>query len=293
LNDRILLITIIVNWSITVDSLLPPSSHTFVSDVWHTTSWLDHCICPRNVFPLIDDCWIIYDSFNSDHLPLAFSINLLKNSGSTQLSDDNLTTCTNRLPLAQFSKYQWKKMAQYHSFIAKYLNDIDLSSFDSVSCSDANCTNQAHLAVLYSHVTSCLCSATTDCFGQSKADKFSKKCIPGWNDFVLDAKLASTDAYTLWCMWNKPKHGPIFDIMQQSRARYKSAIRYCRRHENQIHANMTARSLSQKNYSTFWKSVSNSVKPHTAFPNNIGSAAGHTAIGQLWFNNYNDLFNSV
>jgi len=71
------------------------------------------------------------------------------------------------------------------------------------------------------------------------------------------------------------------------------AIRFCHRHENQIRADLMARSLAQKKYSSFWKSVSNSVTPRTAFPNMIGSATGHNAIGQLWFNHYNDLFNSV
>ena len=82
-------------------------------------------------------------------------------------------------------------MAEYHSFISKYLNDIDLSSFDCVSCCGANCTNRAHQAEidkLYSPVITCLRSATTDRFGQSKSGQFIKKSVPGWNDFVLDAK---------------------------------------------------------------------------------------------------------
>jgi len=53
------------------------------------------------------------------------------------------------------------------------------------------------------------------CAQQSKSLQFIKKSVPGWNGFVLDAKPASSDTYTIWCMRNKPKHGPIFHIMQQ------------------------------------------------------------------------------
>ena len=67
---------------ISVDNALTFQCNTFVSDVWHTTSWLDHRICPKNVSPQIYDCWIIYDSFKSDHLPLAISIHININNAA-------------------------------------------------------------------------------------------------------------------------------------------------------------------------------------------------------------------
>ena len=68
--------------------------------------------------------------------------------------------------------------------------------------------------------------------------KFStntKKVIPGWNDYVMDAKASVSDAHKLWCFWGKPKNGYIFELMQRTRAQYKYAIRHCRKHEARIH----------------------------------------------------------
>ena len=61
-----------------------------------------------------------------------------------------------------------------------------------------------------------------------------KKSVPGWNDFVLEARKSASDAYKPWQQWNKPKHGPLFDLMQRTRAHY--AVRFCRKHEQQIEA---------------------------------------------------------
>ena len=59
------------------DSCLPIDSYTYLSDAWHSTSWLVHCIGPKYLLDSLADCRIIYDSFNSDHLPLSVSINIL------------------------------------------------------------------------------------------------------------------------------------------------------------------------------------------------------------------------
>jgi len=72
-----------------IDGSLPASSYTFVSDVWHSTSWLDHCIGPQYILDMIDDCYI--DSYNSDHYPLAVTISFpllgtLKSHGFLHLS---------------------------------------------------------------------------------------------------------------------------------------------------------------------------------------------------------------
>jgi len=54
-----------------IDGSLPTGSYTFVSNVWHSTSWLDHCIGPQYILNMINDCYIVQDSYNSDRYPLA------------------------------------------------------------------------------------------------------------------------------------------------------------------------------------------------------------------------------
>jgi len=47
-------------------------------------------------------------------------------------------------------------------------------------------------------------------------------------------------SYKLCQQWNKPKHGPLFDLMQRTRAHYKYAVRFRRKHEQQIEADKYA-----------------------------------------------------
>ena len=117
--------------------------------------------------------------------------------------------------------------------------------------------------------------------------------MPGWNEFVLDAKEAASDAYVLWHQWNKPKQGPIFQLMQRSRARYKYAIRYCRQQESRTLADSLAHSASSRNFSSFWKKVSTTLSPGSTYSPKIGSAEGAKDICNMWFSHYKTLFTSV
>jgi len=66
-----------------------------------------------------------------------------------------------------------------------------------------------------------LTDAASRCFKSGKIENNHVKSVPGWNDFVLEARQSASDAYKLWQQWNKPKHGPLFDLMQKTRAHYK------------------------------------------------------------------------
>jgi len=43
------------------------------------------------------------------------------------------------------------------------------------------------------------------------------------------------------------------------------AVRFCRKHEQQIEADKHANFLAQKNYNSFWKAVSRSKTPGSVF----------------------------
>ena len=120
-----------------------------------------------------------------------------------------------------------------------------------------------------------------------------KKSIPGWSDFVSDARAAASDAHNIWQQWKKPKNGPVFELMQRTRAQYKYAIRFCRKNEKRIQADTLASSLSGRNYNSFWKTVSRTVAPNATYPSKVGSAVGSDEICRLWYNHYKSLFSSV
>lgn len=54
---------------------LPDKSFTYISDAWHTTSWLDHCVCTADAHASLDNIEIYYEMATSDHIPIVISLN--------------------------------------------------------------------------------------------------------------------------------------------------------------------------------------------------------------------------
>lgn len=51
--------------------LLPTNSCTYISEAWHTTSWLDHCISTADAHASLGCMYILYGVTTCEHIPLA------------------------------------------------------------------------------------------------------------------------------------------------------------------------------------------------------------------------------
>ena len=47
----------------------------------------------------------------------------------------------------------------------------------------------------------------------------------------------------MWVDADKPKNGPVFDLMKSSRARFKYAIHFIKNHESQLRKDSLAKKL--------------------------------------------------
>jgi len=112
-------------------------------------------------------------------------------------------------------------------------------------------------------------------FRQPKRNRQFCKSIPGWNECVCDTCEAANDAYQLWHMWNKPRSGPIFQFRQRTRATLNMLFA-CRRHEQEMVAEVTATDLTKHDYHAFWKRVNKTKTPFTTFTTNVGNASWPT-----------------
>ena len=65
-------------------------SYTYVSESWHTTSWLDHCISTADAHAPIEGIQIEYQFATSDHIPICISINLGHLPGHLETGSDNV-----------------------------------------------------------------------------------------------------------------------------------------------------------------------------------------------------------
>lgn len=57
-------------------NILPVDSYTYISEAWHTTSWLDHVICTANAHDSLGKVEILYGLTTTDHLPVSIVINV-------------------------------------------------------------------------------------------------------------------------------------------------------------------------------------------------------------------------
>lgn len=56
--------------------ILPDNSYTYISEGWHTASWLDHCVTAADAHNAIESMRINYEFATTDHVPLSFTVNL-------------------------------------------------------------------------------------------------------------------------------------------------------------------------------------------------------------------------
>ena len=78
------------------------------------------------------------------------------------------------------------------------------------------------------------------------------KQIPGWGDVCADLHSSARDAFLLWRTNGKPQNGPIHNIMKTSRARFKYALRQCKKDRCKHQVNKIAQNLlshDTKNFS--------------------------------------------
>ena len=135
------------------------------------------------------------------------------------------------------------------------LGRIDLNK-DAFTCCELNCNNVEHqhkIDCAYSQIIHALHDAGAKCIGVAKCKQ--NWVIPGWNDHVAELHLNARDCYLIWRNNSKPWHGPEYENMKLSRARFKLALRECMRNEELMKADAMANKLKHNDCAGFWKEV--------------------------------------
>ena len=58
--------------------------------------------------------------------------------------------------------------------------------------------------------------------------------IPGWNELVSEQHREARESYLAWRNHGKPWFGPIYWEMTRSRLLFKRALKFCKKHNDQI-----------------------------------------------------------
>ena len=100
----------------------------------------------------------------------------------------------------------------------------------------------------------------------------------GWDDHVSELHHNARYGYLTWRNNSKPRHGPEYEDMKLSRARFKLALRKCRRNEELIIADAMANELKKNECAGFWKEVHTHNCKKAPLSNNIDGCYGPSAV---------------
>ena len=90
---------------------------------------------------------------------------------------------------------------------------------------------------------------------QPKCNRRKDSIKLGWNDYAKAAHDEAREAFILWNTNSKPRHGPVFDLMKNTRARFKYALRYCKSVETRANIDALANKLLAKDDTAFWMEI--------------------------------------
>ena len=117
--------------------------------------------------------------------------------------------------------------------------------------------------------------------------------MPGFNEHVKELHTFARHDYITWKSAGKPRFGEICFSMNQSRLRFKSALKFCQHNESQMRADALARLMMNKDMNAFWKDGKKNTNSNVSLATNIDGSVGDTDIAEMWKCHYKSLLNSV
>ena len=267
-----------------VDDQLPIDTFTYLCPARSITSWLDHILCSQGISKSISNVFVKYNVALFDHFPICFTLNLsfdFDNSAPTnslkeKMVNWSLITDRNKVKIAS---------AIDESVINNgyLLNEVFL-------CNVINCDNENHLQCIdecFANIKNTLLMSTKEyLFDKSRAIKV----IPGWNSHVKELYKEARKQFLLWKQNGRPLNGEYLEKMKFSRSQFKTALRECRKNEDQLRKEKLLSNLSTKNYKAFWKEVNNIRKNKDVPCNVIDGVKDPEMISKKFSDKYRLLF---
>ena len=274
---------------ISSDQLLPNDSFTFINEMRPgETSWIDHCISTQDGHEIINDMCVRYDLTCRDHIPLIMNIGLNK----LPTVEDEINDVS---PKINWDNYDAVKLGEYSLMSDIHLSRVSIP-IEALECRDTKCTDVNHILhtkTLYDNICKCLTDSSNSVFGIPKKLKFN--CRPGFNEHVKDLHDIARKRFVAWREANRPRdpNNPFFKEMSVSRARFKLALRYIKRNENQLRQNAIANALCDSSEGKFWKEIKKLSPNNLPLPTNIENATGKIEIAGMWKDHFDNLLNCV
>jgi len=117
-----------------------------------------------------------------------------------------------------------------------------------------------------------------------------KHNVPGWNKDVREKHKAARRAYLYWFDNHKPKSGPLFDIMKDSKKEFKYALKACRKSQQKCKAGAMPEVLLNRSPKKFRQNIRKSKK--SWLPSTVVGETGHKVVTVMWRKHFSALLNS-
>ena len=253
---------------------LPADSHTFLSAVHNTGTWIDHVMVSDTCS--ISDIRIEYEKCIFDHFPLSFQLDFLPDI-------DASSNCDKEKSFIDWNKINSNDIEKYHTLLSGRVND--LINYEVLKCSH-KCQSSVHrekLDQLYSNILSAIleCSSNFNTCADMRA-----KEVPGWNTHVKEAHEIARYWVLEWFKIGKPRHGWIFEYMKITRNKFQQKLKFCKRNEQMIRDDKLYDSFKGKNFKKFWRDVRKIKGSETVLPSIVDTCNNNVDIS----NHFHDKF---
>ena len=260
---------------------LPAGSYTHINSGCLSKSWVDHALVTSTVNRCIDHVEIVYDDFNSDHLPLCMSLKF-------QMLPTQIDSPEPEMRI----KWDFEDDVKASLFFQALTDKIN-SDPSQFLCHDMHCHIDSHgriLNAMWCNFVKIVSVEAKRIFGLVTT---RGRVIPGWNDLVRDHYSASREAFLAWRRDGSPRHGASADHMRISRARFKLALRQCKASENEARARALASKFRAKNMKSFWSDIKSLNKKRPKLPTTVDGVSGDLNICKLWQGKFRSILNSI
>ena len=137
-------------------------------------------------------------------------------------------------------------------------------------------------------------NASKHCIPSNKVDFYKEHIVHGFNiEHVKELHTTARHDYNAWRSAGKPRFGEICLSMNQSRLRFKSALKFYQHNVNQKKADALARSMVKNDMNEFLKDVKKTTNSNVSLATNVDGSVGDTEIAEMWKCHYKSLLNSV
>ena len=265
---------------------------TYRNDADTASSWIDHVLCTAVIDGTVHNVVVMEEYITSDHKPLAVTFDTLVDLPVTgQATHAGYGSKAGNV--IDWSEVDESCIHTYRLTLDDMLSRLNIPLDVYSKCGLTDCIKQ-EIDQYYGSLMSCVTNACQACFPAKQLNPMRDCVIPGWNDIVSDKHRIARDAYIAWVAAGKPRFGPEHWLMTRTRARFKSALRFCKQHEDTVRANLFASSLTDKDYNKFWRDIRKSGNDRsTLHASSVGGCNGDNAITDMWQEHFKHLYNSV